>query len=105
MDFCPKCKSMMFPKEGVLTCNTCGYKDKKNNTNKYNKVSIGDHKAKETVKDLGEDVDMRSTIKETCPECGHDEAHYELKQTRSADEAPTRFFTCAKCKHKWREYS
>ena len=67
-------------------------------------ISIGDHEAKETVKDLGEAEDMRSTIKETCPECGHDEAYYELKQTRSADEAPTRFFECAKCKHKWREY-
>ena len=29
---------------------------------------------------------------------------YELKQTRSADEAPTRFFECAKCGHKWRDY-
>mgnify|MGYP002522992076 CR=1 FL=1 len=104
MEFCPECGAMMFPKDGVLKCNKCGYDPEK-------KVDNDDYtfskevKAEETVKMLGEDVDMRSTIKETCPECGHDEAHYELKQTRSADEAPTRFFTCAKCKHKWREYS
>ncbi|WP_462316751.1 transcription factor S [Methanobrevibacter sp.] len=104
MEFCPKCKSIMFPKNGVLTCNTCGYTDESSNTAKYENVSIGDHEAKETVKDLGEVEDMRSTIKEICPECGHDKAYYELKQTRSGDEAPTRFFECEKCKHKWRAY-
>ena len=62
------------------------------------------YETEENVKVLGEVEDMRSTIKETCPECGHDEAYYELKQTRSADEAPTRIFTCAKCKHTWRAY-
>ena len=53
---------------------------------------------------MGEVEDMRSQITEVCPECGHDKAYYELKQTRSADEAPTRFFECAKCGHKWRDY-
>ena len=41
---------------------------------------------------------------ETCPECGHDKAIYKMLQTRSADEAPTRIFTCTKCKHTWRAY-
>ena len=80
------------------------YTDEEKNTDKYENVSIGDHEARETVKDLGEVEDMRSTIKEICPECGHDKAYYELKQTRSGDEAPTRFFECEKCKHKWRAY-
>jgi DNA-directed RNA polymerase subunit M len=103
MEFCPECGAMMLPNNGVLKCNKCGYSNE--NVDKSEYTVSEDVKAGETVKMLGEDVDMRSTIKETCPECGHDEAHYELKQTRSADEAPTRFFTCAKCKHKWREYS
>ncbi len=59
--------------------------------------------AEETVKYV-EDIDMGEGVTEICPKCGHDKATYELKQTRSADEAPTRFFTCKKCKHKWREY-
>jgi DNA-directed RNA polymerase subunit M len=103
MEFCPECGAMMLPKEGVLKCNSCGYSNESSADEESYKVqgTIEEH---ETVKDLGEVEDMRSTIKETCPECGHDEAYYELKQTRSADEAPTRFFTCAKCKHKWREY-
>jgi DNA-directed RNA polymerase subunit M len=39
---------------------------------------------------------------ETCPECEYDEAYYRLQQIRSADESETRFFTCARCEHKWR---
>ena len=102
MEFCPDCGAMLFPKDGVLKCNSCGYSNETIDEEEYNlKKEI---KAGETVTNLGEDVDMRSTIKETCPECGHDEAYYELKQTRSADEAPTRIFTCAKCKHVWRAY-
>jgi len=23
--FCPKCKSLLFPKDGMLVCNMCGY--------------------------------------------------------------------------------
>ena len=102
MEFCPDCGAMLFPKNGVLKCNSCGYSNETIDEEEYNlKKEI---KAAETVTNLGEDVDMRSTIKETCPECGHDEAYYELKQTRSADEAPTRIFECAECGHTWRAY-
>ena len=27
MEFCPKCGAMMFPSDGILRCNTCGYAD------------------------------------------------------------------------------
>ena len=102
MEFCPKCGAMMLPNDGILKCNSCGYSNELEDSEEY-KVSeeIEEH---ENVKMLGEVDDMRSTIKETRPECGHDEAYYELKQTRSADEAPTRIFTCAKCKYIWRAY-
>jgi len=39
-----------------------------------------------------------------CPKCGHNEAYWMMQQTRSADEAPTRFYICVRCKHRWREY-
>ena len=87
MEFCPKCGAMMLPSDGVLKCNTCGYSDELGETVKY-----------------VEDLEPGEGVTEICPKCGHDKATYELKQTRSADEAPTRFFTCLKCKHKWREY-
>lgn len=41
---------------------------------------------------------------EVCPKCGHSKAHFWVKQTRAADEAPTRFYKCTKCEHTWREY-
>jgi DNA-directed RNA polymerase subunit M len=103
MEFCPNCGAIMLPKDGVLKCNSCDYSADSQDDESYKvQGTIDEH---ETVQNLGKVEDMRSTINETCPECGHTEAYYELKQTRSADEAPTRFFTCAKCNHKWREYS
>ena len=101
MEFCPECGAMLLPKEGKLESG-CGYTKNLSDNNEY-EVSKK-IETEENVKMLGEVDDMRSTINETCPECGHDEAYYELKQTRSADEAPTRIFTCAKCKHTWRAY-
>ncbi len=101
MEFCPECGAMMLPNNGILKCNKCGYSNKLGDTNEY-EVSE-DIKAEETVKYV-EDIDLGEGVTEICPKCGHDKATYELKQTRSADEAPTRFFTCKKCKHKWREY-
>ena len=93
----------MLPVDGVLKCNSCGYSNELSDTDEY-EVSRK-IESEETVKMLGEDIDVRPTTTEVCPECGNDKAYYELKQTRSADEAPTRFFTCTECKHSWREYS
>lgn len=92
----------MLPSDGILKCNTCGHSNELGDTDSY-EVSRK-IEAEETVKMLGEDVDVGPVTNETCPECGHDKATYKLLQTRSADEAPTRIFTCTKCKHTWRAY-
>ena len=103
MEFCPKCGAMLLPSDGILKCNTCGYSNELEDNNSY-EVSEEIKETEDNVKMLGEDVNMGTGVNETCPECGHDKATYILLQTRSADEAPTRIFTCTKCKHKWREY-
>ena len=87
-----------------LRCNSCGFKkdlsaDIKEEYSVEKKV-----KSEATVIMRGDESGMKSTVREICPKCGHDRASYELLQTRSADEAPTRFFTCEKCGHKWRGY-
>jgi len=41
----------------------------------------------------------------TCEACGHGEAWYDIRQTASADEPPTRFLRCKECGHTWREYN
>ena len=102
MEFCPECGAMLLPNDNKLKC-SCGYtKDLASNSKEYS-VSR-EVKSKQGVVDMGEAIDLRSKITEICPECGNNEAYYELKQTRSADEAPTRFFECAECGHKWRDY-
>lgn len=40
MEFCPKCGATMFPVDGVLTCNTCGY---------CNKTSIDEYTISEEI--------------------------------------------------------
>lgn len=102
MEFCPDCGAMLLPNDNKLKC-SCGYtKDLSSDSKEY---SVSQKvKGKQGVVNMGEVEDMRSQITEVCPECGHDKAYYELKQTRSADEAPTRFFECAECGHKWRDY-
>ncbi len=39
-----------------------------------------------------------------CPKCHNDKAYYWIVQTRSSDEAPTKFLKCVKCEHRWRDY-
>ena len=102
MEFCPECGAMMLPKDGILKCNSCGYNEDLSNDNAY-EVSK-EIKETDNVKMLGDDVNVGPETNETCPECGNDKATYKLLQTRSADEAPTRIFTCTKCKHTWRAY-
>ncbi|OWT33553.1 transcription factor S [Methanobrevibacter sp. 87.7] len=103
MEFCPECGGMLLPNNGKLKCGTCGYeKDVSSNKDEY-KVSEKIN-SKDNVVDLGSDLDVRPTTNVLCPECGHNKAYFKLLQTRSADEAPTRIFTCVKCKHSWREY-
>lgn len=101
MEFCPECGAMLLPKDNKLSCN-CGYSKNLNDSNDY-KISK-EVETKENVKILGEDINILPTVNEQCPKCGHDKAGYKLLQTRSADEAPTRIFTCLKCKHTWRAY-
>lgn len=101
MEFCPECGAMMLPNNGVLKCNSCGHSKNLGDNNEY--AVSEEIKETESVKVLSNESTPKSTIREICPECGHDKASYELKQMRSADEAPTRFFECAKCGYKWRE--
>lgn len=108
MYFCDKCGGMVLPYTlgGAMRfkCSSCNRIIPKQTIKKeqYNFVEK-DIITPPTVVIVREDDNVQSTIREICPECGHDRASYELRQIRSADEAPTRFFTCAKCGHKWRD--
>ncbi|MBI5398059.1 transcription factor S [Candidatus Woesearchaeota archaeon] len=104
MMFCPKCKSLLMPKviEGkrVLAC-SCGHSSAGSATKLTEKVSKK-HDMKIEVAD--KDFETLPATAEHCPKCGNDSAYYWLQQTRSGDEAETKFLRCTKCKHTWRDY-
>ncbi len=99
MKFCPKCKSLMFPKEEVFMCSKCGFKEKK----KGSSIVVEKQTEKETVV-LEKKIDILPKTRVECQKCGNNEAFWILRQTRSSDEPETRIFTCTKCGFRWRAY-
>lgn len=99
--FCPKCKSLVFPKDGKLVCRKCGVEVDQ----KSQKDPMIRHKSKDKeMAVMGELSGTLPTADVECPTCGHNKAYWVLRQTRAADEPETRIFRCVKCSHSWREY-
>ena len=101
MEFCPKCGSVLEEKRKNFGCVRCGYAVK-------SKVKIESNEKIETAREIGvvrdKDTDVFPIVAGNCPKCKNTEAYFWTSQTRSGDEAETRFFRCTKCKHTWREY-
>lgn len=102
MQFCEECGSMMHKEDGEMVCTDCGHRE----------PAEGDFVTTEeqTGGDLieseeGLNFEGKPTAEKLCPECGHEEAWYTIKQTGAADEPPTRFFKCKECGARWREYA
>jgi DNA-directed RNA polymerase subunit M len=102
MEFCPQCKSMMMPKDGMMVCRKCGHK--------MPRAAGGESMVSKTkqldrvVPVLEQESAGLPTTSARCPECGHNIAYWWLRQLRSADESEVRFFRCTKCSRTWREY-
>ena len=65
-----------------------------------NNHELGD----EEMKVITENAATLPKTRIPCPECGHTEAFFVIRQTRAADEPETRIYRCCKCNHSWREY-
>ena len=106
MLFCPKCGSILKPKEEkgkkVLFC-SCGFTDKEAKNVEIKETMLKQDKEVEIV-DSGVEDKMLPLCDAECPKCGHNKAYYWLVQTRAGDEAETKFLKCQKCKHTWRDY-
>lgn len=90
---------MMFPEDGKYVCKTCGTtKDIK----KPQAVVTGSKDKETTV--ITENVATLPKTRILCTKCGHTEAYFVIRQTRSADEPETRIYRCSKCNFSWREY-
>ena len=96
MEFCPKCKSILSPKKGKVVC-SCGY-------SKKSEVSLNEEFDQKDLIILDEDNEHigDSTIPLTCWNCGNVGVYFWMHQMARADEAPTRFYQCKKCKKVWR---
>jgi len=98
--FCPKCKALMYPKGDIFLCSKCGFKKKKAGKN----IVVSEQTKKEvTIVEEKDEIDVLPKIRVTCPKCDNKEAFWILRQMRGSDEPETRFFTCTKCKYRWRE--
>ena len=98
LQFC-SCGSISIKKDGKIVCRSCGKEQSSV------KVKITTVAKKEDIIVIEDNRPDRLPITEkSCPECSNPRAYWWLIQTRSADEPPTQFFRCEKCKHTWREY-
>ena len=105
IEFCERCGSILVPiKKGsthYMKCRGCGKEIKK----EMKSMKIVEEKVKSKgVVVIENDTTLLPLTDKECPDCEHDRAYWWLQQTRSADEPPTQFFRCEKCKHTWREY-
>lgn len=83
----------------VTEC-SCGYSA----SNMSTKISEKNTKEEKKIEVIEKREETLPTSKDDCPKCGNDEAYYFIKQTRAADEPPTKFLRCTKCNHSWRDY-
>lgn len=100
MMFCPKCGSILMPKQGKLGCPRCSYKT----TEKQEAIVREKVESQKAVDVIEKEIETLPLIEAECPKCKHKKAYFWTLQTRAADEAATRFYKCEKCKHIWREY-
>ena len=106
MFFCPKCGSMMAPKEEkgkrFLQC-SCGYNTKASGTPKSGIIKEKMDNKKDSLEVMNETDTTLPTTEESCPQCRHGIAYWWTKQMRASDEPETKFLKCEKCKYTWRD--
>ena len=101
MEFCPKCGAVLIQKRKNFGCPRCGYSSK-NKIKLISSEKIGEKKEIAIVSE--KDLETLPIVAEKCKKCGNEKAYFWTVQTRSGDEAETKFFKCTNCKNIWREY-
>ena len=101
MEFCPKCGAVLIQKRKKDGCPRCNYSAK-------GKIRIITsekiNEKKEIVVISSKEMQILPIVGEKCKKCKNNKAYFWTVQTRSGDEAETKFFRCTKCEHTWREY-
>ncbi|MCL4314497.1 MAG: transcription factor S [Candidatus Thermoplasmatota archaeon] len=100
--FCPNCGTMLVRSEDGFVCPSCKYRIQKKNVEKT--MIVNKASGKEVIMISEEKTAEPLDSDAVCPKCHETGAYFLLKQTRSADEPETKFYTCSHCGHRWREY-
>ena len=102
MEFCPKCGAVLVQKTKNFGCPRCNYSTKE-------KVKLNTSEKMEEKSQVavvkGKETQTFPIVAETCKKCENEETYFWTVQTRSGDEAETKFFRCTKCDYTWRDYS
>lgn len=102
-EFCSKCGTILpLPTTAptVVTCPLCSkHWTVKPIINKltYKTEKIYERRVAES--EQGNRDAENPIVDKICDKCGHDQMSYACRQTRSADEGQTVFYTCLKCKN------
>lgn len=101
MQFCPKCGAILVQKTKNFGCPRCNYATKEK-VDLKTKEKVDEQQEVSVVKE--KQMDTLPTVECVCKKCKNNEAYFWTSQTRSSDEAETKFYRCKKCQHTWREY-
>jgi DNA-directed RNA polymerase subunit M len=101
MQFCPKCGAILIQKTKNFGCPRCNYSTKEK-VKLETKEALHENIEINVVKE--KDMNVLPVVEADCKKCDSKEAYFWTSQTRSGDEAETKFFRCKKCNHTWREY-
>lgn len=110
LDFCPQCGTVLpLPgMEDVVTCKLCGFQIDVTDFDGLEIQTKLEVNKPESFMTEHEEADTELSgpkADRKCSKCGHDEMIYTTRQTRSADEGQTVFFTCPACRFQEIEYS
>jgi len=90
----------MFPSNGELECRQCQIKIP---LDESKEIIVKERKNESRDILVIDDVQTLPKTKIGCPQCGHNEAYWVMRQMRGSDEPESRIYMCAKCNNKWRE--
>jgi len=103
MEFCPRCGAVLIHKKKRDACPRCSYSAKGKIKLKISE-KIEEKKRINVISEKDSEVYPIIELEKPCEECGSNKAYFWTIQTRSSDEAETKFFKCTKCEYTWREY-
>lgn len=111
LDFCPECGTVL-PLPGLedaVTCKRCGYQI---DVREFHGIEIKSKIVFNKPESMIPAAALESkgeitgpTADRKCPKCGNEGMIYTTRQTRSADEGQTVFYTCPSCRFQDIEYS